>query len=283
MKQLFPTLLLLAASAFPSVAANLYRAGTFIVDDVNGTQFDLPFNVLNSQLSNGFTAGNNSENTFAQADLRTGTIRVSNSGSLGTGYGRFDVNASAILADTFIASGPLTGANFLTSLTLTGAYSSSSTGAGTYSNASFLLVSFFSDGFFDDAPGSRIIQETIYGIGIGARDPSAPGDIFGGYYSSFPASIPISIPFNLLGPRFQVRVQLTTNALGDTTGGVNGIGSVSWNQNLANTLVAQFSASNGVTLRSEGGIAGTAQAVPEPATWAIAAAGLSLLVLRRRK
>jgi hypothetical protein len=226
--------------------------------------------------------------SFAQANLINGTMRVSNSGSVNTGasHTNFNVTASALLADTFNAYGPLNGANFLTNLTLTGSYSSSTTGAGTYTNGSFLLISFFSDGFFDSVPGSSILQETFYNIGPGANNFLEPTWIFGGNFATFPANIPISVPFSLLGSRFQVRVQLSTGANGDAAGGVGGIGSVAWNQDLSNTLVAQFSADNGVTLSTAGGISGTAitpNAIPEPATWGLAAASLGLLLLRRRK
>lgn len=282
------SLLLLSILAMPASAfSNLFRAGTLINDDYNGLEFNLPFNVLTSQLGRS-TSGALSESTFAQADLRNGRIRVSNSGSVNSGASltRFNVTGSALLADTFNAYGPLNGANFLSTLNLTGSYSSSTTGAGTYNNGSFLLISFFSDGFFDNAPGSRILQETFYNIGPGANNFLEPTWIFGGNFATFPARIPISVPFSILGPRFQVRLQLSSSASGDATGGVGGFGSVAWNQDLSNTLVAEFSADNGVTLSTEGGISGTAitpSAVPEPATWTVAAASLGLLLLRRRK
>jgi len=220
----------------------------------------------------------------ASTDLLTGKIRLvaaaSNNGSnpaLSSGL----TTVITALGDTlFYTGGTASSGPVNANIQLSGNWFSSATGGAGVNNHSYLRVYFLNPGSFDTpsilAP-ANIVSQAIWGLGPNfTPNPSANVPVpYGATIGTFPGTVSMPVNLSSLNSGFQVVVLLQVIIDGDT----NVTGTFAWNADLGNTLNVNLSAPDGVQLTSQGGLPVASQ-VPEPASIALAAAGLAIFAIR---
>jgi hypothetical protein len=268
---------LVAFGARTARASNIsYFTYSSVTVNDGGNGGDPEFNGLSS--SNSYTLGGISGSAFA--DLSTGQLGISDTGSVPAGYGTINAFSEAFMGDSISASGSTAGLSLGLDLSLAG----SSTLSDPSQNLTFVGVYVLTPGSFNTsdftAPSQELYAEGFV-LGPGTLSSESYFSQFGlnytASYANGPQTIPLNIPFSTLGSNFDVLISLETYEAGDSSTGPT------WSVDYYDPLNVSLVAPAGVTLTSASGVLpGTTSAVPEPRYFALLAGSLFMLIGLRR-
>ncbi len=279
------TALALAATTDAAAASITYGVSTaqFMQSGLNGTVY------TDEDFTYGGTTGTSSLSQdgislFGSANLATGQLRVSNSGTVPGGYGGINAGAFASFIDTITATGSTGGLNLGVNLTIDG----STTSTLPNNTDVFLRIQIYQPGHFQAAidglvnfyDPSALLWGTAFSLGSQSNtnpNVSPYGVTVAGHYNNGTVVVPLNIPYGLIGTQFEIQIALHANQGGSAAGQGQ-----SWNSDYSHTIGVELSGGNGVTLQSNSGVLpGATSAVPEPGSYLLfSAGGLAMLVLR---